>query len=1228
MSYSDINTELHRLLSSRILILDGALGTMIQALRLSETDFRGKRFSEHTTDLKGNNDLLSLTCPETIQHIHTRYLEAGADIIETNTFNANAISQSDYSLQEIVYELNFSSANIARSAADAFMVKHQNSKKFIAGVLGPTNRTLSISPDVGNPGYRNISFNELVKAYYDAASGLVDGGSDLLLIETVFDTLNAKAAIYAIFNLFDQKNIRLPIMISGTITDLSGRTLSGQTPSAFYYSVAHAEPMSIGFNCALGALQMKSFLKELSDTATCPVSVHPNAGLPNAFGCYDETPQQMAGIIREFALEGMINIAGGCCGTTPEHIKAIAESLKGVSPRVKKSSSNASAFSGLQPLIIDDSSLFVNIGERTNVAGSVKFKNLIASGDFESALQIATDQVNGGAQIIDVNMDDAMIDGTSAMRSFLNMIATEPDICKIPIMIDSSKWDVLKAGLECVQGKCIVNSISLKEGEDAFIEKARIIKRHGAAMVVMAFDEKGQADTYQRKIVLCEKSYRILTKKADIAPQDIILDPNIFAIGTGIDEHKNYAVDFLNAVKWVKANLPFARVSGGVSNVSFSFRGNVTVREAINAAFLFHAIKAGMDMGIVNPTQLAVYDEIPLDLRNRVEDVLLNRRDDSTERLLEFAESVTSQTVSLSVKDLSWRNETLGKRISHSLVKGISEFIEADTTEELEKSGDPVAIIEGPLMNGMNIVGELFGSGKMFLPQVVKSARVMRKAVAYLTPFIEAQKVLSATVSTKQKILIATVKGDVHDIGKNIVSIVLQCNNYEVIDLGVMVPCQDILNKAIEEKVDIIGLSGLITPSLEEMSYIASEMQRLGFSIPLLIGGATTSRLHTAIKIAPYYDGPVIHVRDASLAVQVCRQLLSPQTRSQFVTRLNCDYAQLRADHISKDEQKVLLTLSDARKNRLQLDFSLYKPQKPQKCGITVFNKFSISELSHYIDWTFFFKAWELKGQYPYILTDKNEGDQARKLLDEAQTMLKLLSDNELIETRGIIGLFPANSTDDDTIEVYSDESRSSVALTLPCLRQQISKKSGKANSCLSDFLAPRSSAISDYIGFFAVSAGFGVEKLVRDYELQNDSYNAIMAKILADRLAEAFAERLHELVRIKYWGYAQNENLEINDLLHVRYRGIRPAPGYPACPDHAEKESLFSLLDVKNSIGIELSDSFMMLPAASVCGYYFSHPQSHYFSIGKIGDDQMSDYAKRKGIGIEDTKKRIASLT
>jgi 5-methyltetrahydrofolate--homocysteine methyltransferase len=1227
MSYPDINAELHKLLSSRIVILDGALGTMIQALRLNEADFRGKRFSDHTTDLKGNNDLLSLTSPETIQHIHTRYLEAGADIIETNTFNANAISQSDYSLQDIIYELNSSSAKIARSAADTFMMKHQNTKKFVAGVLGPTNRTLSISPDVGNPGYRNISFNELVKAYYDAAMGLVDGGSDLLLIETVFDTLNAKAAIFAIFNLFDQKNIKLPIMISGTITDLSGRTLSGQTPSAFWYSVAHAKPLSIGFNCALGALQMKSFLKELSDTATCPVSVHPNAGLPNAFGGYDETPQQMAGIIREFALEGMINIAGGCCGTTPEHIHAIAESLKGVSPRAKKIPGNFSAFSGLQPLVIDDSSLFVNIGERTNVAGSAKFKNLITSGDFEDALQIALDQVNGGAQILDVNMDDAMIDGTSAMRSFLNMIATEPDICTIPIMIDSSKWEVLKAGLECVQGKCIVNSISLKEGEDAFIEKARIIKRHGAAMVVMAFDEKGQADTYQKKIDLCERSYHILTNKAGIAPQDIILDPNIFAIGTGIDEHKNYAIDFLNAVKWIKTNLPFARVSGGVSNISFSFRGNTTVREAINAAFLFHAIKAGMDMGIVNPTQLAVYDEIPLDLRDRVEDVLFNRRDDSTERLLEFAESVTSHSVSLSGKDLSWRNEILAKRISHSLVKGISEFIDTDISEELEKSGDPIAIIEGPLMNGMNVVGELFGSGKMFLPQVVKSARVMRKAVAYLTPFIEAQKILSETVSAKQKILIATVKGDVHDIGKNIVSIVLQCNNYEIIDLGVMVPCQDILNKAIEENVDIIGLSGLITPSLEEMAYIASEMQRLGFSIPLLIGGATTSRLHTAIKIAPGYSGPVVHVRDASLAVQVCRQLLSPQTKPQFVADLNYDYAQLRAIHINKDEQKVLLPLSDARKNRLQLDFSSYKPQKPQKCGITIFNKFSINELSRYIDWTFFFKAWELKGQYPYILTDKNEGDQARKLLDEAHDILHLLSENELIETRGIIGLFAANATDDDNIEVYSDESRSSVVLTLPCLRQQFSKTNGKANSCLSDFLAPRSSGISDYIGFFAVSAGFGVEKLVGEYEKQNDSYNAIMIKILADRLAEAFAERLHELVRVKYWGYAQDEHLEINDLLHVRYKGIRPAPGYPACPDHTEKESLFNLLGVKNSIRIELSDSFMMLPAASVCGYYFSHPQSHYFSLGKIGDDQMSDYAKRKGIGIEDAKKRVASI-
>jgi 5-methyltetrahydrofolate--homocysteine methyltransferase len=1214
------------ILDKKIMILDGALGTMVQKTKPAETDFRGSRFLDHDCDLKGNNDILSITQPDIIADIHHQYLNAGADIIETNTFNANAISQADYNLSHIAYEINSASAKLARTAADRFTKDNPAKPRFVAGVLGPTNRTLSISPDVNRPEYRNVTFKEIADAYYTAGSGLIDGGADILLIETVFDTLNAKAAIYALFKLFSDRKKRYPVMISGTITDQSGRTLSGQTPAAFYHSVSHITPISIGFNCALGAAQMRPFLTELHHEATCRISVHPNAGLPNAFGGYDETAAQMAEVIKNFALDGLLNIAGGCCGTTPEHIQALSEALEGIAPRKAPEKKRRSCFSGLQPLIIDETSLFVNIGERTNVAGSAKFKKLITQGSFEEALQVATDQVNGGAQILDVNMDDAMIDSQAAMTTFLNLIGSEPDISVIPIMIDSSKWDVLEAGLQCVQGKCIVNSISIKEGETAFIEKAETIRRYGAAMVVMAFDEKGQADSYERKIAICERSCRLLIDKVGIEPENIILDPNIFAVGTGIDEHKNYALDFFRATSWIKEHLPGVLVSGGVSNVSFSFRGNSTVREAINAAFLYHAIRAGMDMGIVNPTQLAVYDEIPFDLREHVENVLLNRKDNATELLLEFAETVSEKAVSQTTDKLEWRKESLEKRISHSLVKGITEFIEDDTREAMNVFDDPIQIIEGPLMNGMNIVGELFGSGKMFLPQVVKSARVMRKAVAYLTPFIEVRRSAAKLDTTKQKILLATVKGDVHDIGKNIVGVVLQCNNYEVIDLGVMVPCNDILQKAKELNVDIIGLSGLITPSLEEMSYVASEMERLGFTIPLLIGGATTSKAHTAIKIAPNYSGPVIYVRDASLAVQVCRQLLSSASKQSFIENTNRDYKELRNTYSKNDSQKSILTLEKARAHKF-LNPASYKPVRPDKTGIQLFTNYDIDSVVPYIDWTFFFKAWELKGQYPYILDDTNEGEQAGKLFTDAHNLIRDLIKNSSIQLKGIIGIFPANSDSSDTIKVYDSESKNKTLTEIHCLRQQIVKPNDKPNVSLADFILPETSGLTDYIGFFAVSAGFGVDTLVEQFEKDSDSYNSIMVKIIADRLAEAFAEKLHEIVRKEIWGYAANESISIADMLHVKYTGIRPAPGYPACPDHSEKKQLFDLLDVEKSTGITLTESYMMQPAASVCGYYFANPESHYFSIGKIGDDQLADFAKRKGISIDRARKRTGML-
>lgn len=1204
--------QLKKIMSQRIIILDGPMGTMLQSKRFDESDFRGQRLKNHSKAIKGNNDILSLTMPEEVKNIHFRYLQAGADIIKTNTFNANSVSQSDYSLSHLSYELNLVSAQIAKDTVTSFATTHNGEPRFIAGVIGPTNRTLSISPDVDNPGFRNINFDDLTKAYYESASGLLDGNVDILLIETIFDTLNAKAAIVAIQKLFMERNLSVPLMISATITDQSGRTLSGQTPSAFYYSIEHANPLSVGINCALGATQMRPFIKELSDAAFCPVSVHPNAGLPNVYGGYDESPESMAAAIREFAQEGIINIAGGCCGSTPEHIKAICESLNGIAPRKLPHTRKFTSLCGLEPLIIDENTLFVNVGERTNVAGSAKFRKLITNKDYESAIEIAREQVNGGAQIIDVNMDDAMIDGIYSMTSFLNLIASEPDICTVPVMIDSSKWEVIEAGLKCIQGKGIVNSISLKEGDEAFLQKALKIKQYGAAMVVMAFDESGQADTFDRKTEICKRSYNLLTEKAGISPYDIIMDPNVFAVGTGIDEHKNYALDFFKAVDWIKKNLPGARISGGVSNISFSFRGNTTVREAINSALLFHAIKAGMTMGIVNPSQLTIYEQIPFQLRELIEDVLLNRRDDATERLIEFASSEKSDTNQSKTKDIQqWRSLPFEERLNYSLVKGISEFIESDIKELLPTVDNPLQIIEVHLMNGMNIVGDLFGSGKMFLPQVVKSARVMRKAVAFLTPFIEENKKKDTKPASKPKILLATVKGDVHDIGKNIVSVVLQCNNFEVIDLGVMIPCQTILDKAKSENVDIIGLSGLITPSLEEMSYIASEMERMHFKLPLLIGGATTSRIHTAIKIAPVYSGPVIHVRDASLAVQVCRKLQSDQHRSSFTEEVKNEYTQIRITH-HQNENIELLTLDQSRKNRLQLDFQSFSPVKPSMMGLTVFKDYSLNEICAYIDWTFFFKAWEIKGQYPYLLSDPQSGPHAVKLLDDAHNMLSQIIDKNHLHANGVIGFFPANATKTDDIEIYSDESRKSVLSIVHCLRRQSPQNKDNHSVCLSDFLAPKSTKL-DYLGMFAVSAGFGLEKMVTEFEKDNDSYGALMVKILADRIAEAFAERLHELVRKSFWGYAPDENLEITDLLHVKYKGIRPAPGYPACPDHSEKQTIFHLLNVKESTGMSLTESFMMQPAASVCGYYFAHPQSRYFALGKVGADQIDDYANRK---------------
>ncbi|MGB0467349.1 MAG: methionine synthase [Pontibacterium sp.] len=1213
MTHPDNTAQLTAALKNRILILDGGMGTMIQDYKLQEEDYRGERFASWQSEVKGNNDLLVLSQPDIIRDIHLAYLEAGADIIETNTFNATTIAMADYQMESLSREINVVAAQLAREAADIVTTKIPDRPRYVAGVLGPTNRTCSISPDVNDPAYRNVTFDELVEAYTESLDGLIEGGSDIILIETIFDTLNAKAAIYAVETYFEENDLRLPVMISGTITDASGRTLSGQVTEAFWNSVRHAKPISVGLNCALGPDELRQYVQELSRVADTFVSAHPNAGLPNAFGGYDETPEQMATEIGEWAKSGFLNIIGGCCGTTPDHISAMREAALQYNPRIPPDIAVECRLSGLEPMHIGEDTLFVNVGERTNVTGSAMFKRLIKEKDFETALDVARQQVENGAQIIDINMDEGMLDSHAAMVRFLNLIAGEPDISRVPIMIDSSKWDIIEAGLQCIQGKGIVNSISLKEGEANFIEQARKLRRYGAAVVVMAFDEDGQADTYARKIEICERSYRVLVDQVGFPPEDIIFDPNIFAVATGIDEHNNYAVDFIEATGWIKQNLPYAKVSGGVSNVSFSFRGNNPVREAIHCVFLYHAIQKGMDMGIVNAGQLAIYDDLPAELRELVEDVILNRRDDSTERLLAVADKYRGDgTVQEDTQAAEWRSWDVDKRLSHALVKGITEFIDEDTEECRLNYPRPLEVIEGPLMDGMGIVGDLFGAGKMFLPQVVKSARVMKKAVAYLMPFIEEEKG-AAESSSNGKIVMATVKGDVHDIGKNIVGVVLQCNNYEIIDLGVMVPAETILRTAREENADIIGLSGLITPSLDEMVHVAREMERQAFNIPLMIGGATTSKAHTAVKIDPvFHRDQVVHVTNASRAVNVASSLLSGTKKESYIKEIQDDYQAVRERHAERANDKRRITLEAARANKFKIDWENYSPPVPLKPGIHSFDNLSLEELNTYIDWTPFFQAWELAGRYPRILTDKVVGEEASKLFADAQAMLKKLIDEQLLTARAVVGLFPANSINDDDIELYTDDSRTEVLATLHHLRQQMEKVGGKANMCLTDFIAPKASGKADYFGAFAVTAGHGCDELVAEYEKDHDDYHAIMVKALADRFAEAAAEMMHAKVRRDLWGYAGDETLDNDALIKEKYQGIRPAPGYPACPEHTEKGLLWDLLNVEANTGITITDSYAMLPTASVSGWYFSHPDSQYFGVAKISEDQVESYAKR----------------
>lgn len=1207
-------------LTKRILLLDGAMGTMIQSHQLDESQYRAERFRDWPSDLKGNNDLLTLTQPDIIQSIHEQYLEAGADIIETNTFNSTTIAMADYQMESLVDEINFEAARLARVAADKWQTKTPERPRFVAGVLGPTNRTASLSPNVNDPAYRNVNFEQLVSAYRQATNALIRGGVDIIMIETIFDTLNAKAAAFAVETEFEALGIRLPVMISGTITDASGRTLSGQTTEAFYHSLRHTQPMSFGLNCALGPKELRPYLAELSRISETYVSAHPNAGLPNAFGGYDLDAQEMALEVKEWAQSGFLNIIGGCCGTTPEHIRQMAKAVEGIAPRVIPEIEKACRLSGLEPLIIKQDSLFVNVGERTNVTGSAKFKRLIKEENYQEALAVALQQVESGAQIIDINMDEGMLDSKAAMVRFLNLIAGEPDIARVPIMIDSSKWEIIEAGLQCIQGKGIVNSISLKEGEEAFIEHAKLVRRYGAAVVVMAFDEVGQADTRARKIEICKRAYQILTNVVGFPPEDIIFDPNIFAIATGIDTHNNYANDFIGACEDIKRELPYALISGGVSNVSFSFRGNEPVREAIHAVFLYHAIRSGLSMGIVNAGQLAIYDALDPELKLAVEDVVLNRHSESTERLLELAEKYRGQQSETVAEKAEWREWDVKKRLEHALIKGITEFIELDTEEARQQAARPIDVIEGPLMAGMNIVGDLFGAGKMFLPQVVKSARVMKQAVAYLEPFIQASKQAG---STNGKILLATVKGDVHDIGKNIVGVVLQCNNYEIIDLGVMVPTQKILDTAIAEKVDMIGLSGLITPSLDEMVNIAKEMQRQGFNLPLLIGGATTSKAHTAVKIEPnYQNGPTVYVQNASRTVGVVAALISDEQRPEFVQRIKEEYEVVRIQHGRKKPRTPPVSLSAARDNHFKIDWQTYTPPKPAMLGVQIVEA-DIETLRKYIDWTPFFMTWSLAGKYPKILDDEIVGHEARKLLADANQILDDLAASKTLNPKGIFGLFPANRVGDD-IEIYQDETRSVKLATSYHLRQQ-TLKSDFPNYCLSDFVAPRSAEVNDYIGAFAVTGGLEEDALADAYDASHDDYNKIMLKALADRLAEGFAEYLHEQVRKVYWAYAPEENLDNDALIRENYQGIRPAPGYSACPEHTEKAAIWSLLNVEENIGMKLTESFAMWPGASVSGWYFSHPESKYFAVAQIQRDQVEDYAKRKSISLAEAEKWLA---
>lgn len=1225
---AEIERSLRQAARERILVLDGAMGTQIQNLKLSEADFRGERFKGFNHDLKGNNDIIALTQPDALRDIHLAYFRAGADIVETNTFSGTSIAQADYGMEAFVYELNVECSRLAREAA-AIAQKEDGRRRYVAGAIGPTNRTLSISPDVNNPGFRAVSFDQVRDSYAEQVRGLIDGGSELLLIETIFDTLNAKAAIVAIEQVYREKGIRLPVMISGTITDLSGRTLSGQTVEAFWNAVRHAAPLTIGLNCALGAREMRAHIKDMSRIADTLVCAYPNAGLPNEFGLYDERPEATAKMLAEFTDAGFVNVVGGCCGTTPGHIEAIAQAVAGKAPRQIPETKPYLRLAGLEPFTLDETIPFVNVGERTNVTGSAKFRKLITAGDYAAALDVARDQVANGAQVIDINMDEGLLDSEKAMTEFCNLIASEPDISRVPIMVDSSKFPVIEAGLKTIQGKPIVNSISMKEGEEAFLEQARICRQYGAAVVVMAFDEVGQADTFQRKIEICTRAYKLLTETIGFPPEDIIFDPNIFAVATGIEEHDNYGNDFIDATRAIRETLPHAHISGGVSNLSFSFRGNEKVREAMHSVFLYHAIKAGMDMGIVNAGQLGSYDDLDPELRDLCEDVVLNRRKDSTERLLEAAPRFKGDgSVAASGKDLAWRELPVEKRLEHALVAGITEFIDVDTEEARLNAAKPLHVIEGPLMAGMNVVGDLFGSGKMFLPQVVKSARVMKQAVAYLMPYMEEEKRLNggSERSAAGKVLMATVKGDVHDIGKNIVGVVLQCNNYEVIDLGVMVPTQKILETARKEKVDIIGLSGLITPSLDEMVTVASEMEREGFDIPLLIGGATTSRVHTAVKIHPAYEkGQAVHVNDASRAVGVVSSLLSSEQKPGYVAGVQAEYAKVAEAHRRSEADKQRLPLAKARANAFKPDWANYVPPKPSFLGTRTFRTFDIADLVPVIDWTPFFQTWELKGRFPAILQDEKQGEAARALWDDAQAMLKRVVEERWFNPKAVIGFWPANAVGDD-IRLYTGESRQEKLATFHGLRQQLSKRDGKPNMCLSDFVAPEGVA-PDYIGAFAVTAGAEEERISEKFARDNDDYRSIMVKALADRFAEAFAERMHQLVRKEFWGYAPDETFSNEELIREEYQGIRPAPGYPAQPDHTEKETLFRLLEAERRVGVKLTESFAMWPGSSVSGLYFSHPDAYYFGVAKVERDQVEDYAQRKGMSIEAVERWLAPI-